>query len=184
MERNNVTSDHLTKLALRMKRGDRRAAEALYDDLLPKVYGFLFVRTGKREIAEDLAQDVFVKLVEKIGMFSEDRGRFTVWFWQITRNVLIDHYREKKETPFSVFDDEAVEGMAVVEMPDIEKRMRYGTLKEFVAGLQDDERELFELRYAAEMPYHDIAALLGRSEGSLRVAAMRLKEKIKKELGS
>ena len=166
-----------------MKRGDRRAAAELYDELLPKVYGFLFTRTGKKEVAEDLSQDIFLKLVEKVSTFNKDRGRFTVWFWQMARNVLIDYYREKKETPFSAFEEETVAGMAMTEMPNIEERIRYNKLKKFLATLQSDERELFELRYVVEMPYKDIAAVLAKSEGSLRVAALRIKEKVRKELG-
>jgi len=183
MKRESLTSDNLTTLALRMKRGDRRAAETLYDELLPKVYGFLFTRTGKKEIAEDLCQDIFLKLVQKIDTFNEERGRFTVWFWQMARNMLIDHYREKKETPFSSFEEETVAGMAVTEMPNIEHRMRYTKLKDFLATLEHEERELFELRYVVEMPYKDIAVVLAKSEGSLRVAALRIKEKVWKQLG-
>ncbi len=183
MERTILTADRLTKLALRMKRGDRKAAGELYDELLPKVYGFLFARTGKKEVAEDLAQDIFLKLVEKVETFNKGRGRFTVWFWQMARNVLIDYYREKKAAPFSSFEDDVVEGMAVTEMPNVEERIRYGKLKDFLATLQYEERELFELRYVVEMPYKDIAVVLAKSEGSLRVAALRVKEKVRKEFG-
>jgi RNA polymerase sigma-70 factor (ECF subfamily) len=182
MERNLLTSDNITKLALKMKRGDRRAAAQLYDELLPKVYGFLFTRTGKKEVSEDLCQDIFLKLVEKIDTFDSDRGRFTVWFWQMTRNVLIDYYREKKEAPFSSFEEDTVAAMATTEMPNIEERIRYSKLKEFLATLAHEERELFELRYVVEMPYKDIAVVLAKSEGSLRVAALRIKEKVRKEL--
>src|SRR5690348_15837708 len=94
--------DRLTALAVRMRKGDRRATAALYDELGSKAYGFFFSRTGKKEIEEDLTQDIFVRLVEKIGAFDESRGRFVVWFWQMARNMLIDYYRTKKETPFSV----------------------------------------------------------------------------------
>src|SRR5579864_7475855 len=95
-----MNKDKLTELAVRMKRGDRKAAAKLYDELLPKVHGFLFARTGKREIAEDLAHDVFIKLIDKIDAFDESRGAFVVWFWQVVRRMLIDHYRKKRETPF------------------------------------------------------------------------------------
>jgi RNA polymerase sigma factor (sigma-70 family) len=176
-----LPSDHLTRLALRMKKGDRAAAAKLYDELSPKLYGFVFTRTSKREVAEDLSQDIFLKLVEKIHTFDKDRGRFTVWFWQMARNVVIDYYRAKKETPFSHFDDEAVAAMAVTEMPDIEQKMQHDQLKDFVTQLEPEERELFELRYVVEMPYKEIAVVLAKSEGSLRVAALRIKEKVKNE---
>ncbi len=174
--------DRLTALAVRMKKGDRRAAAALYDALDAKVYGFFFARTGRREIAEDLSQDIFVKLVEKIDAFDEARGAFVVWFWQMARNMLIDHYRLKKEAVFSAFEADEVEAMAVAAMPDIDDRLRYAKVRETLGGLTEDERELFEFRYVAEMPYHEIGELTGRSEGALRVAALRIKEKIKKAL--
>lgn len=182
MELKIFTKDQLTALAVRMKKGDRKAAGKLYDELLPKAYGFFFTRTGRKETAEDLSQDIFVKLVEKIESFDERRGGFVMWFWRIARNTLVDHYREKKEKPFSMFEEGEVEAMSITEMPDIESRIRYRKLQGFLKTLSDEEKELFELRYVAEAPYKEIAELLGKSEGALRVAAMRLKEKLKKEL--
>lgn len=174
--------DRLTALAIRMKKGDRHAAAALYEELGSKAYGFFFSRTSRKEIAEDLTQDIFVKLVEKIGAFDEKKGRFVVWFWQMARNMLIDHYRAKKETPFSAFEVEEVETMAVAHMPDIDDRLRYRAIHVVLADLAPDERELFELRYVAGLPYKEIGELLDRSEGALRVAALRVKDKIKKKL--
>jgi RNA polymerase sigma factor (sigma-70 family) len=175
-------SDRLTELALRMKKGDRGAAAALYSELLPKAYGFFFTRTGRKETAEDLSQDIFLRVVERVEIFDESKGRFVVWFWQIARNILVDHYRAKKETPFSAFEEADVEAMAVTEAPDLDHRIHYRKVQHFLKTLDDGERELFELRYVAEMPYKEIAELLGKSEGALRVAALRIKEKIKKEL--
>ncbi len=174
--------DRLTALAVRMKKGDRRAAAALYDELGSKAYGFFFSRTGRKETAEDLTQDIFVKLVEKIEAFDEKRGRFVVWFWQMARNMLIDHYRAKKETPFSAFEVEEVEMMSTTTMPDIDHRLRYQKVQAVLADLTEEERELFELRYVAELPYKEIEAMMQRSEGALRIAALRMKEKIKKAL--
>lgn len=181
MEFNIFKNDELTALAVRMKKGDRKAAVKLYDELFPKAYGFFFTRTGHREVAEDLSQDIFLKLAEKVGSFDEARGRFAVWFWQMARNMLVDHYRSKKEMTFSQFEEETVEAMAVHEMPDIDSRLRYGKVQHFLRNLSEDEQELFELRYVAEMPYREIAELLEKSEGALRVAALRIKEKIQQQ---
>jgi RNA polymerase sigma factor (sigma-70 family) len=59
--------------------------------------------------------------------------------------------------------------------------LRYDKLAMFLKTLSEEEKQLFELRYLAEMPYKEIATMLERSEGSLRVAVLRVKEKIKKE---
>ncbi|HVO28489.1 MAG TPA: sigma-70 family RNA polymerase sigma factor [Candidatus Paceibacterota bacterium] len=176
-------TDRLTRLAVRMKRGDRKAAAALYDEFLPKVYGFLYTRTGKREVAEDLAHDVFIKLIERVDGFDEARGGFVVWFWRMVRNMLVDFYRKKKEVPFSSFEEGAVEAMAVDGRgPDLDDKLRHEKLIAFLGTLNDGDRELFEYRYVAELSYAEIAALTGKTEGSLRVAALRIKGKIKQGL--
>lgn len=175
--------DRLTALAVRMKKGDRRAAEELYNELLPKVYGFVFTRTSKREVAEDLSHDVFIKLIEKIDSFDESKGVFVVWFWQVVRRMLIDFYRKKQEVPFSRFEPDAVEAMAVDDRaPNVDDRLQYEKVSLFLKTMGDDEQELFELRWVAEMSYREIAKVTGKSEGALRVAAVRIKAKIKKEL--
>jgi RNA polymerase sigma-70 factor (ECF subfamily) len=165
-----------------MRRGDRKAAAALYDDLLPKVYGFFFARTGQKEASEDLSQEIFMKLILKIASFDENRGKFTVWFWQVVRRHLIDHYRKKEEVPFSAFDEADVEALSVTHGPDFHARLLYRELRTFLGTLEAEERELFEMRFVAEIPYRDIAALTGKQESTLRVAALRVKEKIKRHL--
>lgn len=181
MEIKALTYDRLDRLVAKMKKGDRAATAALYDDLAPKLYGFIYARTGTREAAEDLSQEIFLKLIEHIGSFDPKKGKFTVWFWRMARNTLIDHYRQKKAVPFSHFDENVVEGMAVGEIPDTDHVMAHRKLRKLMKTFGDEERELFELRFVAEMPYKDISKIMGKPEGTLRVSILRLKEKIQKE---
>ncbi len=181
MELKDLQRDRLDRLVARMKKGSRAATGALYDELAPKLYGFILSRTGSREVAEDLSQEIFIKLIEHIGSFDEKKGRFTVWFWRMARNTLIDHYRQKKAAPFSQFEDDEVAAMSVGEIPDTDNVLEYRRLKMVVSTFSREEQELFELRFAAEMSYKDIANILEKPEGTLRVAALRLKEKIQKE---
>lgn len=173
--------DELTALAVRMKKGDRKAAGRLFEDLFPKAYGFFMTRVSHRETAEDLTQDIFLKLAGKIDGFDESRGGFTVWFWQMARNMLIDFYRSRKETPFSSMSDDVVEGLSVGNMPNVDDKLQFEKIRNFLKTLSEEEQELFELRYVAEMPYRDLAHVVGKTEGALRVAMLRMKEKIKRE---
>jgi RNA polymerase sigma-70 factor (ECF subfamily) len=181
MELKDLQRDRLDRLVARMKKGDRKAAGALYDELAPKLYGFIFSRTSSREIAEDLSQEIFIKLIERVESFDSKKGRFTVWFWRMARNTLIDHYRQKKAVPFSSFEDDEVAGMAVGEIPDMDNVLEYRRLRAVIATFGAEERELFELRFVAEMSYKDIANIMEKPEGTLRVAALRLREKLQKE---
>ena len=184
MELKDLQHDRLDGLVAKMKKGSRAAAAELYEELASKLYGFVFSRTGSREIAEDLSQEIFIKLLERIDSYDPKKGRFTVWFWRMARNTLVDHYRKKKATPFSHFEDDEVAAMAVGEIPDTDNVLEYRKLRSVLVNFSADERELFELRFAAEMSYKDIANVLGKPEGTLRVAALRLKEKIHKEFKS
>lgn len=175
-------NDRLTALAICMKQGDHAAAAELYEELNRKVYGFLFARTRSREVAEDLSQEIFLRLVARVGSFDERKGAFVGWFWTMVRHTLVDHYRTRRETVFSAFEHEEVEMMAVTYLPDIDDRLRCGKIQGSLSAMDEDKRELFELRYARELSYRDISEILGRSEGALRVAALRIRERIRDDV--
>ncbi len=175
----------LDRLAKRMKEGNIRAADELYRELIDKVFGFCLSRIRHRHIAEDLTQEIFLKLVSKIETFDPKKGRFTVWFWQIARNTLFDHYRRQKEVAFAdIGEGESVERLASVESS--EKALDYKIAKErlenFIESLGSDDRELFELRYVAELSYREISKILEKPEGNLRVAVSRLAKKVRQSL--
>lgn len=174
----------LNRLAKRMQRGDRRAAEEMYNHLVGRVFGFCMNRVGNRNAAEDLAQDIFVKLIGRIGTFDQARGSFSIWFWQLARNAVTDHYRSRRELSFSDIGDEAVEDVAGSSIQFSEHAFEIGRVRNFLKTLLPEERELFELRFVADLPYRTIAAMLGKSEGTLRVAVSRLKAKMRSALKS
>ncbi len=176
----NFETVRLNRLARRMKKGDKRAAAALYDELAAKVFGFCLNRTGIRHVAEDLTQDIFFKLIGGVDTFDEKKGNFSVWFWRLARNVVIDYYRERKDKLFADVGDEAVAGVASHERADaLDEKFELERLTRFVGEFQEDEKNLFELRYVSELSYGEIAEITGKSEGALRVMAVRLKKKIR-----
>lgn len=169
-----------------MKRGEKKAAEALYKELSGKVFGFCRTRVSSRQTAEDLSQEIFIKLVERIETFDEKKGNFVVWFWRLARNTVIDHYREKKMASFADIAEEALEGItdSDSERPSghndrLDIKMEHERLRAFVSSLTEAEQEVFEARYVADLSYKEMAELLDKSEGALRVEITRLKKKIK-----
>lgn len=175
-EKEKIPKDRFNRLAERMKEGDRQAAGEIYDYFSPLIYRFVLARIANRHLAEDLMQDIFVKVVSKIDTFNQEMGSFSGWIWQITRNTLIDYYREKKEKSFSDFED--VEN--AFSTPDnIYKKMEISRIMTLVKDFNEEDRELFSLYYLSDLSYKDISKITKRSEGALRVAAHRLLKKIK-----
>lgn len=170
----------MNALALRMKKGDAAAAAALYREVAPKSFGFFFSRLGNRAVAEDLAQESMMRMVEKLDSFDIRKSDFAVWYWTIARNLFIDHLRSHKEKPRADIEDHPDLAGDTDIQEDAEKSLQQQKLREFVDDLTDEERELYELRYIAELPYDEIADVLKRKEGALRVAVNRLKTKIEK----
>lgn len=171
------TGEQLNKTAIRLKRGDVRAGEEVFDHFSPLLYRFFLMRTTNRAVSEDLTQDVFFKLIAKIDTFDEEKGNFPGWIWQIARNTLIDHYRGKSDIPFVDVGEGIEDISAVVE--DADQRMRVRSVIEAVGQLSDEEQELFSLRYVSDASYKDMSSILGRSESALRVALHRLNKKVK-----
>ena len=185
MERPFGRTTKLDRLAKRMQRGDERAAEALYQELVGKTFGFCFNRLGNRQVAEDLTQEIFLKVVEKIDKFDENKGNFPVWFWRLARNTLIDYYREKKELAFSDLGEMAVIPDHAHNPEDIvEQRIQKKHLERFLETLTREEQEVFNLRYVSELSYREIADILEKNEGTLRVSVSRIKRKISEHLRS
>ncbi|MEK7465582.1 MAG: RNA polymerase sigma factor [Patescibacteria group bacterium] len=169
----------------KMRSGNRKAAELLYKKLFHKVFGFAMHRVGNRATAEDITQDIFMKLIEKIDLFDSAKGGFLVWFWQLARNTVTDHLRKARTVSFS--DIETGDEEKSFDYPDHAPALEDAaatneTLRSVYAALASatpEERELFELRFIADLPYSEIAAVTGRSEGTLRVSISRLKQKLK-----
>ena len=176
--------DALTKLAIRAKKGDALAAEKLYNDLFDKVFGFCMNRTSNRAVSEDLTQDIFLKLVDKIETFDETKGNFVVWFWQLARNTVTDYYRKAKEINFSEMEEERLEKISpTTDQKNTDFKLEFDRVRSFVGTLSEDEKELFELHFVADMKYEDIGKMLEKSNGAPRVAVSRLKHKIRSQLG-
>ncbi len=179
-----MENNDLNILAEKLKAGDENAAEMLYDYFAPKIYSFYIVRILHKETAEDLTQDVFIKLIKKIHTFDPKKGDFAPWIWQVARNNLIDHYRntaKRNLISFLPYLDAFPQGISKNEnlFFDVNREIAQeiiSTVREFT----DDEKNIFSLYHLSGMTYKELSKITKKSEGSLRVAIFRLNKKIKK----
>lgn len=175
---------NFNRLALEMQKGSKKAAEHLYRELVKKVFGFCVTRVGNRAAAEDITQEIFLKLVSRIELFDPKKGDFIVWFWQMARNTVIDHYRRQKEMSFTDLENE--EGVFDIagDNPQntYDDRLKREKLNKLLKSFTEEEQEIFRLRFLGELSYKEMVGVLEKSEGALRVAVNRLKKKIKTNL--
>lgn len=172
------------KEAEKMQKGDKAAAERIFNDFSPKVFRFFMIRTGQRETAEDLTQEVFLKLVDKVDTFDSNAGNFAGWFWQIAKNTLIDYFRQKKSVSL---DPEMIEKKSLTEKHNITEKSFLAKIEveevlKIVGNFGEEEQEIFSLRFLSEMSYKEISRLVNKSEGNLRVITHRIIKKIQKNI--
>ncbi len=160
-----------------MQKGDKKAAVKLFDYFSPLFYRFFLSRTTSHSISQDLTQDVFLRVISKIEQYDKKVGTFSNWIWQIAKNQLIDHYRQKKELKISEISQES---FAFSSKSDLEAKIEIEYVMRVAKKiLTEKELELLQYYYFADLAYKDIKSITGKSEGSLRVSLYRINKKIK-----
>ena len=163
-------------LVERSRDGDADAFAELYRRYLTPVYRFIFRQVGgDAALAEDLASQVFLETLDHLNGYRE-HGRFVAWLFTIVRRRLADCYR-KGETDFLDDLPEALLGVSD-NLEDRENMMR---LKQFLTALDDEKRELLQLRFSADLSFADMAIALGKSEASVKMALYRILDGLREQ---
>ena len=167
------------------KTGDEHAFGKLYEFYFEKIYKFIFFRVNHKEIAEDIAEDVFVKAWQKIGDLKAES--FSGWVYSIAKNKIIDHYRQQKTTVDLIEIENILESeQNVIEEANLALNQK--TFLELLKKLTPEQQIVIKLKFIEDLENSEIAELISRSEVSIRVTQHRaiqklselLKESIKK----
>jgi RNA polymerase sigma-70 factor (ECF subfamily) len=169
------TLDPDSSLVARCLRGDETAWEDLVRTNTRKVYALCYRFTGSGSEAQDLTQEVFLRVFKTIKSFRSDEGSFSTWLSRVTRNLLIDHYRRTRQDRVTDSIEEQLpmmeeEGAAASARPDhvLAGREASEILQATLQKLSPDLREAVILRDLQEMEYREIAQVLGIPEGTVK----------------
>ena len=159
---------------MRCRAGDGSAWEGLLKVHHRKIYNLCYRFTGNVTEAEDLTQEVFIKVFQTLGTFDPAQAQFSTWLNRIARNHLVDHYRRTRRdrTTASLDDEEAgihpQAGPASDPPARVESRERRELLQSALARLSPDMREVVILRDLQDMDYAEIAGILQVPEGTVK----------------
>ncbi|HJZ95391.1 MAG TPA: sigma-70 family RNA polymerase sigma factor [Candidatus Solibacter sp.] len=155
--------------------GDEAAWEELVRQHTRQVYGICFRFTNSGQEAQDLTQEVFLRVFRTIKTFRSTEGSFNTWLARVTRNLLIDHYRRTRQERVTDSIEEQLpmleeEGAAASARPDhaVAGREASEILQLTLQRLSPDLREAVILRDLQEMEYREIAQVLGIPEGTVK----------------
>jgi RNA polymerase sigma-70 factor, ECF subfamily len=162
-----------SELISRAAGGDPTAFQAIVERHRSMVYRVAYQFAGNHHDAEDIAQDVFIKVYRSLDKFRQD-AQLTSWLYRIAMNACIDHRRRSTPAAAAPFGEEAEQKMLNTpeERPGPEERAYAGelgaVLEEAVGRLPQGQRIVFVMRHHQGLKLCEIAEALGLAEGTVK----------------
>ena len=170
-------------------KGDELALNYLINKYRPRIFGFIISKVKNKEIAEDIFQDAFIKVINNIkkGKYNE-QGKFIVWVMTITHNLIMDYFRKQKKRrflkstdDFNVFDF-INNGDLNIEQKMVQEQV-LDNLKFLINELPPEQKRILEMRYYSKMSFKEIAEnckiSINTALGRMRYAIINLRKIIK-----
>lgn len=169
--------------------GDFSAFERLFERHRSLVYRFVFQMSNRRDDAEDLTQEVFVRAYQNLHRY-RDEAKFTTWLLRIATNLATDKARMAQRRMTLENQESGSQGalawMTVGTTDDpvenLEQSRRLAALRNALATLPDHHRNVIVLRDIEEMDYKDMAAVLGCTVGGAKLRVLRARRALKERV--
>jgi RNA polymerase sigma-70 factor (ECF subfamily) len=168
-------------------KGDNRSIELLILRHKSKVYSYISLYIRSRDLADDIFQDTFMKVVQSIraGRYQDD-GRFLSWVMRIAHNLIIDHFRREKQLGLVLNDDYESDLFNSKRFADdnvedvMVRRQVLRDVRRLISELPEDQREVVIMRHYAGMSFKEIADMTGVSIntalGRMRYALINMRK--------
>jgi RNA polymerase sigma-70 factor, ECF subfamily len=163
----------------RGKEGDREAIRYLYVRYSHNIYGYVRSILQDDHEAEDVTQHVFAKLMSALAKYDQRGVPFSAWILRVARNAALDHVRQRRPIPFEEVRSAHDSGGDETTHHD-----RSLMLRDALATLPDDQREVLVLRHLVGLSPGEIAERLGRTEPSIHGLHHRGRRALQAELSS
>jgi RNA polymerase sigma-70 factor, ECF subfamily len=166
-----------------VQRGDKPAFQELVEKYKQKVYYMALDMTGNHHDAEDLSQEVFMKVFVSIKDFRGD-SKLSSWLYRIAMNTCIDKTRRKR-LKLVELDERVVEKPSASENPqsEMEARSTQHQIEQALQKLPPRQRCIFVMRHYNELMLKEIAEVLKISEGTVKAQLFRAVRRLQKDLG-
>ncbi len=154
-------------LVKKAQSGDREALGLLWDNITPKLFGYLINTTRDKALAEDLLQATWVKAIEALPGYKPRGIPVSAWLFAIARNECRQHWRKgEREVPF----DPSLHDAPAKNTNETENTI---LVEQALEKLSNEDRELLRLRYIADLPHNQIAKILNINFVAVRVRLHR-----------
>jgi RNA polymerase sigma-70 factor, ECF subfamily len=176
-----LSSEELRALIERAQQRDPTAISELYGSYASHVLRYFQFRVPELELAQDLTQEVFIKIIHGIGRFEyRDEKAFLGWLYTIASNVLVSHQRRRRVVSTS-FDsrDDLIDQRSQDDARAITDRV---AVHQALGELTPDQQQVLALRFFADMSNSEIAGHLRRTEGAIKAIQHRALQSLQRIL--
>ena len=168
-----------SQLVLRSQNGDQTAYEQLYRANIGKVYALCMRLCGQKELAEDLAQESFIRAWQKLKSFRGDSA-FSSWLYRLTSNVVIGHLRKQNKWQIESLDDQEYDQTAAPQRPfGIEEE-----IDQALRGLSDTARVVLIMYEYLGYQHNEISQITGMAIGTSKTHLHRARASLKARASS
>jgi RNA polymerase sigma-70 factor, ECF subfamily len=164
----------------RAQRGDEQAFALILRAYETPIFNYVYRIVGDRALAEDLTQEVFVRVFQALPRFSL-RCKFTTWLFQVTKNRVLDELRARERRPHSVLAIEDAPRLEIVD-PPVERLETIEAVWRAVRELNPDLKMALLLRDVAGLPYNEIADSLEITLATVKWRIFKAREEVQQAL--
>ncbi|MGC9333943.1 MAG: RNA polymerase sigma factor [Anaerolineae bacterium] len=160
---------------------DSQALAEIYDLYSLSIYHYLYRFVGEAHTAEDLTSEVFLKLIHVLDTTRAPRDQLQGWLYRVARNLAVDWYRKRgRQEPLSLREDLVPSGES--PLAKLEKDQDRQRLRKALLALTPDQQQVLLLRFAQELKIEEVAQILGKSEGAVKLLQYRATRRLQKLL--
>lgn len=151
------------------KRGDQKALSDLYEFYFSKVYRYVATRLGNSEDAEDVTEEIFLRIIHNIGGFSFRGLPFGAWVFRIARNEVISHVRRQRTRAMQAPLTEFIQDESQNHVAELEFEFTMQEIREATGKLPEAQRQVIALRFGAGLNVAETAQALKKTENNVKV---------------
>lgn len=151
------------------KLGDASALTALYEHYFPRVYRYVASRLRASEDAEDVTEEIFLRIIDNVGSFAWRGLPFGAWVFRIARNEVVSHVRRQKTRGATAQLTEFIPDGSPDHTEQVEFDLTFAMVREAIEKLPEAQRQVVSLRFVAGLSVTETAQALKKTENNVKV---------------
>lgn len=155
----------------RIRQYDMAALAQVYDEYYERIYHYIYRYVGQVDVAEDLTANVFLRLLKAIRSSSCPHTNLSAWLYRVAHNLVVDTFRRKTSMELELTD--WLESSDVDPLHTVEQRLQIERVRRALLQLTPSQQQVIVLRFLEGLDNHEIARIVGKSEGAVNALQHR-----------